>query len=380
MTTSEVTCVVNRVRVTLLLLDLYARPQNLQLLVSFGKWDHVVSDWMASYKFDTHTLCVVAHVFCYVWKCENGMVAATRERQDGHRWSLWPKMRVIHHHTLEHRSFVLWATFFPRPHFIHSMRLWQRCIDVFVMTRTHVSPLCANDAPEGLLRSTDRQMSSCYYWGGLQWMQRSYECKSITAWRSAGEERTPHTLPFTNPIHHHSIYLVLLQISPASPSVPLRLAHALPTWSLYNHPYYGRLLPFNRRLLREGPRNALDIRDAWWMEVGWWRSVRRGCLLQGEHVRFRKRPFVSWKLIINFIYSQIINTDIWHGEDVRILLIGQLDKPVGACSFTGFYYCLVCSQNLALKFVFVVLDGINHYHFLSSRCIVGSELAGIACF
>ena len=36
--------------------------------------------------------------------------------------------------------------------------------------------------------------------------------------------------------------------------------------------------------------------------------------------------------------------------------------------------------SLSFKFVFVVLVGINYYHFLSSRCIVGSELAGITCF
>ena len=36
--------------------------------------------------------------------------------------------------------------------------------------------------------------------------------------------------------------------------------------------------------------------------------------------------------------------------------------------------------SLSPKFVFVVLIGTNYYHFHSSRCIVGSELAGITCF
>jgi hypothetical protein len=36
--------------------------------------------------------------------------------------------------------------------------------------------------------------------------------------------------------------------------------------------------------------------------------------------------------------------------------------------------------SLSFKFVFAVLNGINNYHFHSSRCIVGSGLAGITCF
>ena len=153
------------------------------------------------------------------------------------------------------------------------------------------------------------------YWGGLQWMQRSYGCKSITAWRSVGMECASHSLPFTNPIHHHLIYPLLLQISLISPSVPLRLAHA-PTNMIttiihitvvYYHPIRDCCV---RRL---GRRWIFAMHSGWrlageevWEEKATYSSV------SGRACTFRKFLYVCfvssfriWKLITYFICSQI---------------------------------------------------------------------------
>jgi hypothetical protein len=223
-----------------------------------------------------------------------------------------------------------------------------------------------------------------------------------------------HTLPFTNTIyhhhhhhHHHQIYPLVPQTSSLS-LIILRTSAARTCAYQNDHTTIIDIKNIYSRLIKDCC--ARNLRSLWIFTMhGGWRLAGAGEVWGEEatYSRFvgRGRSFSQVSLCsLRFVLSYLetdnkfhLLADKHHRQNVRQLLSGLrtkrlltwwkfpirrlLRRAYGCFLFVpGVLLLPSLFLSLSFKFVFVVLIGINCYYFFSSRCIVGSKLAGITCF